>query len=333
MAAAWQGTRATQHVLRDRRGQGAQMTTFGETTTADEAIGSVDLSGKVAVITGSSGGIGLETARTLARAGATVVLANRDAGKSGAAAVHLKASIPAEHIEVGDLDLASLASVRAFAESIAERHPRIDLLINNAGVMAAPLSRTADGFELQFGTNHLGHFLLTNLLLPNVIAASPSRIVNLSSSAHRRGGINWDDPNYRTSDYQPWIAYGQSKTANILFTLELERRLAGTGTHAFAVHPGVIDTDLGRHLDDQQKVWVDEQITAGGIYKKSTQQGAATTVLVATSPDVLGDAGKYFEDCALSPNCAEHASGAEDAKRLWAMSEELVGQRFDIGAS
>ncbi|MGE0307200.1 MAG: oxidoreductase [Acidimicrobiia bacterium] len=309
------------------------MTTLGVTTTADEAIGTVDLTGKVAIITGSSGGIGLETARTLARAGATVVLANRDAGKCAAAAAHLRASLPPERIELGDLDLASLASVRRFATSVAEAHPQVDLLINNAGVMAAPLSRTADGFELQLGTNHLGHFLLTNLLLPNVLAAPGSRIVNLSSSAHRRGGVNWDDPNYRTSDYEPWLAYAQSKTANILFTLELERRLEQSGTHAFAVHPGVIDTDLGRHLDDEQNAWKDAQIKAGGIFMKSTQQGAATTVLVATSPDVIADAGKYFEDCALSPNLAPHASGADDAKRLWSISEELVGQTFDFGTS
>jgi NAD(P)-dependent dehydrogenase (short-subunit alcohol dehydrogenase family) len=264
---------------------------FGPTSTAAEVIDGVDLMGKVAVVTGSSGGIGLETARALASAGATVVLANRDSKKSDVAAVDLRRDVDADHVEIGQLDLTSLASVRDFAAWFTAHHDRLDLLVNNAGVMATPLGRTADGFELQFGTNHLGHFLLTNLLLPKLISSSPSRIVNLSSGAHRRGGINWDDPNYDTREYAPWESYGQSKSANILFAIELDRRLGAKGVHAYSVHPGVIATELDRYLTDQDRQWVDDQIVAGGITRKTPQQGAATTVLACTAPDLAAHGG------------------------------------------
>ncbi|MSX94422.1 MAG: SDR family NAD(P)-dependent oxidoreductase, partial [Actinobacteria bacterium] len=189
---------------------------YTEHTTANEVIAGVDLSGKVALVTGSSGGIGLETAREFAGVGATVVLANRDAAKSAAAADEIRSSVPGAQVETIALDLASLASVREFAATVGAAHPKIHLLVNNAGVMATPHGRTADDHELQFGTNHLGHFLLTNLLMPNLLAGAPARIVNLSSSAHDIAGIDFDDPDYRTRTYNAWVAYGQSKTANIL---------------------------------------------------------------------------------------------------------------------
>src|SRR5580700_8393942 len=221
---------------------------FGATTTTADVLAGIDLSGRTALVTGASAGIGEETARSLASAGAHVILACRDADKGQTAMERIRTSVPEASLELGPLDLASLASVRSFASYIGERDRHIDLLINNAGVMACPLGRTAEGFELQLGTNHLGHFLLTNLLTGAVTAGSAPRIVNLTSRGHVRSGIHWDDPQYLTRPYDKWEAYGHSKTANILFTVELERRLAPLGVHAYAVHPGVIATELSRYL-------------------------------------------------------------------------------------
>jgi NAD(P)-dependent dehydrogenase (short-subunit alcohol dehydrogenase family) len=301
---------------------------FGESTTATAVIEGTDLSGKVAVITGASGGIGLETARALASAGATVVLGNRDEAKAAAAADDIRRALPDAKVELGTLDLTSLDSVRQFAAWVAEHHERVDLLVNNAGVMATPFDRTADGFELQFGTNHLGHFLLTNLLIPQIVAAAPARIVNLTSGGHQIGGIDWDDPNYHQREYAAWPAYGQSKTANILFTTELERRLGDRGVHAFAVHPGLVGTDLDRYLSDDDRAWLEKRVGKAGVFSKSPAQGASTSVFAATAPDLAQQGGAYLEDCHVSEAVAEHARGADKAERLWAMSEDLVGQVF-----
>ncbi len=218
-----------------------------ETTTTDVLEG-VDLRGKVAIVTGASTGIGLETARALASAGAHVVLAGRDGARIDAAVSTVRDQVPDAELEAGSLDLASLDSVRAFAQWYSETHDRLHLLINNAGVMYTPLERTVEGFEMQFGTNHLGHFLLTNLLVPMLLADPPSRVVNLSSGGHRGSDIVWDDPNFERREYDKFSAYGQSKTANVLFSVELDRRLADRGVHAYAVHPGMIATELGRHM-------------------------------------------------------------------------------------
>lgn len=271
------------------------------------------LKGAVAVVTGSSSGIGEQTARVLADAGATVVHGTRANG----------------------LDLASLAAVDAFADEVLDRYDHIDLLINNAGVMAAPLGRTADGFELQFGTNHLGHFLLTCRLVPALVASAPARIVNLSSAGHRRSDIHWDDPNYERRPYDKWEAYGQSKTANILFTVALERRLGPLGIHAYAVHPGMIATKLGRHLDrsDYEELKARAKASpAGGLPAyKSIEDGAATTLYAATSPDLDGRGGLYLADGAVSDDHAPWALDPDAAERLWALSEQLVGRRFSLG--
>ncbi len=287
--------------------------TFGETTTAAEVIDGTDLTGQVAVITGASGGIGLETARALASAGATVALGNRNAEKAAAAADDLRASVPGAEVELGELDLTSLASVRAFAAWIAERHDRVNLLINNAGVMATPFGRTADGFELQFGTNHLAHFLLTNLLVPQLLAGAPARIVNLTSNGHLMNGIGWEDPNFHEREYSAWPAYAQSKTANILFTLELERRLGDRGVHAYAVHPGLVGTDLFRYLSGDEQARLDRRVEKHGIYTKSPAEGASTTVLAATSKELEGSGGSYLEDCQVSSAVAAHAQDPDDA--------------------
>jgi NAD(P)-dependent dehydrogenase (short-subunit alcohol dehydrogenase family) len=267
-----------------------------------------DLTGKVAVVTGASSGIGEETARALEEeCGATVVRATRDTG----------------------LDLADLDTVVTYADGVLAAHDRIDLLVNNAGVMATPFGRTKNGFETQFGTNHLGHFLLTGRLLPAIRRAAPgARIVNVSSAGHRASDIDWDDPNYEHRAYDKWEAYGQSKTANILFAVELERRLGADGIHAYAVHPGMIATRLGRHLDRSDYETLKERARrspAGGLPGyKSLAEGAATTIYAATSPDLAGTGGVYLADEAISDEHAPWALDRDNARRLWELSERLL---------
>jgi NAD(P)-dependent dehydrogenase (short-subunit alcohol dehydrogenase family) len=304
-----------------------------ETTTA-EVLDGVDLSGKLALVTGASTGIGLETARALAAAGAHVVLAGRDAARIETAVSTVRDQVPDAELEAGSLDLASLDSVRAFAQWYSETHDRLHLLINNAGVMYTPLERTAEGFEMQFGTNHVGHFLLTNLLVPMLLADPPSRIVNLSSGGHRGSDIAWDDPNYERREYDKFSAYGQSKTANILFSVELERRLADRGVHAYAVHPGMIATELGRHMTEDDFAQMAERAKrapSGGLPpRKSVEQGAATSVWAATAPELDEQGGTYLADTAVTDEYAPWARDPESAGRLWTLSEELVGQGFDL---
>jgi NAD(P)-dependent dehydrogenase (short-subunit alcohol dehydrogenase family) len=289
-----------------------------DTTTADVLEG-VDLTGKTALVTGASAGLGVETVRALRSVGCEVVGAVRDVTK-GAAAV--------PGVDLVSLDLADLDSVRRAAGEIASRLPRIDLLINNAGVMAPPLSRTRQGFELQLGTNHLGHFVLTNALLPQLVPGS--RIVNLSSRGHLRSPMRWDDPHFRDeSTYEKWTAYGQSKTANILFTVELERRLGGQGIHSYALHPGVIMTELSRHLTEDDINALASRVPAGGLTLKPVEAGAATTVYAAVSKELEGVGGVYLEDCHVaeetpgdgSAGYAPYAMDADEAARLWEWSE------------
>jgi len=308
---------------------------LGFAATSDDVLSGVDLRGKVAVVTGASGGLGLETARALAQAGAEVVLAARDAAKTSAALATIRAQVPGTKLGSCVLDLTSLASVRAAAHDLLVKHPRIDLLINNAGVMATPLARTADGFELQLGTNHLGHFVFTCLLVPAILAAAPARIVNLSSGGHLISDVLWDDPSFTKHPYEKWVAYGQSKTANVLFTVELERRLGERGVHAYAVHPGMIMTDLGRHLtadDIAALTKMGESAPGGGGLPpfKSIPQGAATTLWAATDPGLARHGGSYLADCAISSEHAPWAVDRDAARRLWTLSEEMVGERFSI---
>jgi NAD(P)-dependent dehydrogenase (short-subunit alcohol dehydrogenase family) len=240
-------------------------------------------------------------------------------------AVWFDASLP--------LDLASLASVRRCAVELLAAHGRIHLLVNNASVMATPFGRTEDGFELQLATNHLGHFLLTCLLAPALRAAAPARGVNLSSGGHMISDIDWEDPNFERRSYEPWIAYGQSKTANVLFTVELEHRLTGCGVHAFAVHPGMIRTDLGRHLtkaDSAALKAMAKDAPAGGGFPafKTIPEGAATSVWAATAPELAQRGGTYLADCGISGEHAPWATDPEAARRLWMLSEQLVGKTF-----
>jgi len=302
------------------------MSNWGWETTTDEVLAGVDLAGQVAVVTGSTTGLGRETARALGAHGAHVICTGRTRHKAEETVAGLGdtlsgTSISAEGVA---LELDSLDSVRAATDVILGRHPRIDILIANAGVMACPLARTSDGFELQFGTNHLGHFLFTGRLLPALVPGS--RIVNLSSGGHRIAGIDWDDPNFNERPYEKWQAYGQSKTANILHAVELQRRYAQQGVLALSVHPGVIGTDLSRHLSRDDLVGLRQRSTEVATRRKSIPAGAATSVWAATDPQLADKGGSYLEDCGIGTP-ADYAVDPAAARRLWDLSEELVGER------
>ncbi|MCU1396677.1 MAG: putative oxidoreductase [Ilumatobacteraceae bacterium] len=305
---------------------------WGSTTTTDEVLAGVDLTGHTAIVTGASSGIGAETARALASVGATVVLAVRDLDAGALVADTILEQHPSARAQVSAMDLTDLRSVRRFADEMLGEFGGIALLINNAGVMGTPFLRTADGFEMQFGTNHLGHFLLTNLLWP-LLRSPGTRVVNLSSGGHGLSDVVWDDPNYHDHPYDKWEAYGQSKTANILFTLELERRLASTGGHAYAVHPGMVGTNLGRSFEpgDFKALMSRSPRTDGPkptpVPMKSIPAGAATTIWAATDPGLAAHGGTYLEDCGIGVP-KEYALDAAAAARLWAMSEALVDQAF-----
>jgi len=306
---------------------------FGHDTTTREVLEGVDLTGKTALVTGASGGLGAETARALASAGADVTLAVRNVAKGEAVAQTIREST-GRRVDVVELHLDSLPSVRACAAGWLASHGVLNLLINNAGVMACPLERIGDGWERQFATNHLGHFLLTMLLLPALRDGAPARIVNLSSGAHRFGGVNFDDIHFREREYNKFAAYGQSKTANVLFAVELGRRLAGSGVTINAVHPGVIMTELGRHLTPEDLAGFPGATSVADMKFKSFEAGAATSVWAATAPELEGRSGLYLEDCHVAgPATADgvqvgYSSWAMDpaaAARLFTLSEQLVG--------
>lgn len=309
---------------------------FGHDTTTDEVLEGIDLGGKLALVTGGSGGLGAETARALASKGARVVLTARDMSKGEAAARAIRESTGSEGVEVEELELGSLASIRAFAERFLARHDALHILVNNAGVMACPFEKTHDGFERQFGTNHLGHFLLTGLLAPALLRGAPARVVSVSSRGHQQSPVVFDDIHFERRPYDKWEAYGQSKTANILFAVELERRLGERGVHAHALHPGVIATDLSRHMgpEDFERI---RQRAGGRLQLKPVEAGAATSVYAATAPELEGRGGLYLEDCHVAEvDDREGATGGvrsyaldpDAARRLWSISEEMVGQRF-----
>jgi NAD(P)-dependent dehydrogenase (short-subunit alcohol dehydrogenase family) len=305
---------------------------FGFASTTDEVTADRDLTGTVALVTGASSGLGQETARALAAAGARVILAGRNDEKLAAVAKVISERSPAATVEICHLDLTSLAQVRQFAGDFLAANDRLDLLINNAGVMFTPFEHTEDGFELQFGTNHLGHFVLTCLLAPALLRHPPSRIVNLSSGGHLASDIIWEDPNFERRAYDPFLAYGQSKTANILFTVELERRLSGRGVHAYAVHPGLVATELARYMTSEVRSQLMEKARQGGgmPMRKSLEQGAATSVWAATAPGLEAVGGAYLADCQVSDHHAAWALNPDAAARLWALSEKLVGEQFSL---
>jgi NAD(P)-dependent dehydrogenase (short-subunit alcohol dehydrogenase family) len=309
---------------------------FGATSTTDDVLDGVDLAGKRVLITGVSAGLGVETARALAAHGASVVGAARDLDKARAAT----AGIPG--IELIQLDLASLASVRAAADALVADGRPFDLVIANAGVMATPQGQTADGFETQFGTNHLGHFVFVNRIAP--LIRDGGRLVSLASAGHRFSDVDLDDPGFETTPYEPFLAYGRSKTANVLFAVEFDRRHKARGVRAAAVHPGGIATELGRHLTpDAMQALVDNlnaqrEAGAPAFAFKTIPQGAATSVWAAVVAPAEEVGGKYCENChvaevtegggTMTGGVRAYALDGERAKALWVKSERMVGETF-----
>ena len=303
---------------------------FGHDSTASEVLQGIDLTGKTALVTGGYSGLGLETTRALVQAGAFVIVPARRPDVANEALQGL------EHVEVDELDLSDLDSVRAFAGRLLESGRSIDIAILNAGVMACPETRVGPGWELQFATNHLGHFTLINLIWSALTAGEGARVVATSSAGHHISPIRWDNINFE-GNYQKFEAYGQAKTANALFAVELDRRGSEQGVRAFSVHPGGILTPLQRHLPKEEMValkWIDEDGNGVNSAFKTPEQGAATQLWAATSPQLEGKGGVYCEDCDIaepavegvpSVGVKEYAMDSDQAKRLWDLSVTLTG--------
>ena len=326
----------------------SEATIFGATSTTDDVLSGVNLKGKRILVTGVSAGIGVETARSLAAHGAQVVGAARDLSKAKAATEQVSKAAAANggSFSLIELDLANLKSVRACADQLLAKGDAFDAVIANAGVMATPFGHTTDGFETQFGTNHLGHFVLVNRIAS--LIRDGGRLINLSSAGHRYSNVDLEDPNFERTTYEPFVAYGRSKTANILFAVAFDKRHRGGGVRAAAVHPGGIKTELGRHVEPGrlEKVIdeINQQLAAKGegpFQWKSIPQGAATSVwaaVVAPGDDI---GGRYCENChvgkvvppdatitAISEGVRGYAVDAKTAEALWKKSEELVGESF-----
>jgi NAD(P)-dependent dehydrogenase (short-subunit alcohol dehydrogenase family) len=315
---------------------------FGANSTTDEVLQGIKLSGKRVLVTGVSAGLGVETARALAAHGAQVVGAARDLSKAQAATEQVRAQATGGgSLELIQLDLASLDSVRRCADGLLAAGRPFDLIIANAGVMACPKSKTLDGFETQFGTNHLGHFVLVNRIASLLRAGS--RLVNLSSAGHRYADVNLEDPNFEHTPYDEFIAYGRSKTANVLFAVEFDRRHKASGVRATAVHPGGIQTELGRYMTDEVRNRLIASINASQpkgaapFSWKSIPQGAATSVWAACVAEAETVGGRYCEDChvaevasipGLRAGVQPYALDPQHAQALWKKSEEMVGERF-----
>jgi len=303
---------------------------FGYRSTASEVLQGIDLSGKTALVTGGYSGLGLETTRALVEAGAYVIVPARRPEVAREALAGL------DQVAVDELDLSDLDSVRAFAGRLVASGRSVDLALLNAGVMACPETRVGPGWELQFATNHLGHFTLINLIWPALIAGDGARVVATSSTGHHLSPIRWDNLNFE-GNYEKFEAYGQSKTANSLFAVELDRRGIEQGVRAFAVHPGGILTPLQRHMPREEMIalsWISEDGETVNPAFKTPEQGAATQVWAATSPQLEGKGGVYCEDCDVAKmfvpdgpraGVKEYAIDPEQAKRLWDLSVELTG--------
>lgn len=306
---------------------------FGPQTTAKEVLNRIDLTGKTAIVTGGYSGIGLETTRALTGAGATVIIPARTPEKARSSL----ANIP--KVELEEMDLINPSSIDAFSQKFLNSGRVLDILINNAGIMAAPLNRDSRGFESHFAINHLGHFQLTARLWPALKKSGKARVVSLSSTGIRFSGVNFEDPNFEKREYNKWIAYGQSKSANSLFAIALDKRGQKYGVRAFSVHPGrITSTDLIRYMSDEEK-------NAGGSEFQTTEQGAATSVWCATSPQLEGKGGVYcmnvdianvIQESSLTGELGQVMAGVlpwaidpELAEHLWKLSESLTGITFE----
>jgi NAD(P)-dependent dehydrogenase (short-subunit alcohol dehydrogenase family) len=321
---------------------------FGATSTTEDVLSGIRLRDKRILITGVSAGLGVETARSLAAHGALVVGAARDLAKAKAATAQVAKDAPANGgaVELVELDLSSLKSVRACADQLLAKGEPFDAIVANAGVMATPFGHTADGFETQFGTNHLGHFVLANRIAPLLRAGG--RLINLSSAGHRFSNVNLEDPNFERTPYEPFVAYGRSKTANILFSVAFDQRHRKRGVRAAAVHPGVIETELARHVDSHRMEGIIKQITdqlaaegKGPFQWKTIPQGAATSVWAGVVAPAEEIGGRYCENChvgkimpddatisGVSEGVRGYALDPKNAEALWKKSEEMVGESF-----
>jgi len=319
---------------------------LGATSTTEDVLSGVNLKGKRILVTGASAGLGVETARALAAHGAHVVGAARDLTKAEGATAQVRKDAAANggSFELVELDLANLKSVRACADGLLAKGEPFDVIIANAGVMATPFGHTADGFETQFGTNHLGHFVLVNRIAPLIRAGG--RLINLSSAGHRYSNVDLNDPNFEHTPYEPFVAYGRSKTANILFAVAFDDRHRERGVRAAAVHPGAIQTELARYVDaDRLQALIDrinKDMAAAGkaFHWKTVPQGAATSVWAAVVAPAEEIGGHYCEDChvgqivpddvaiGVSEGVRRYALDPKNAEALWKKSEELVGESF-----
>jgi NAD(P)-dependent dehydrogenase (short-subunit alcohol dehydrogenase family) len=321
---------------------------FGATSTTEDVLSGVNLKGQRILVTGVSAGIGIETARSLAAHGAHVVGAVRDLAKAEAVTVEVRKDAAANDggFELVALDLGNLKSVRASADALVAKGEPFDVVIANAGVMATPFGHTVDGFETQFGTNHLGHFVFVNRIAP--LIRTGGRLINLSSAGHRFSNVDLQDPNFERTAYDPFVAYGRSKTANILFAVGFERRHRQRGVRAAAVHPGVIQTELGRHIDPSRLQGMIDQISQqlasegkGPFQWKTIPQGAATSVWAGVVAPAHEIGGRYCENChvgqlvpddatitSVSEGVRGYALDPDNAEALWKKSEELVGEAF-----
>jgi NAD(P)-dependent dehydrogenase (short-subunit alcohol dehydrogenase family) len=325
-----------------------EATSFGATSTTDDVLSGVNLKGKRILVTGVSAGLGVETARSLAAYGAQVVGAARDLNKAKTTTEQVRkdAATNGGSFELVELDLANLKSVRACADQLLAKREPFDVVIANAGVMATPFGHTADGFETQFGTNHLGHFVLVNRIAS--LIRDGGRLINLSSSGHRYANVDLEDPGFEHTPYDPFVAYGRSKTANILFAVAFDERHRGHGVRAAAVHPGGIRTELDRHIDPSrlEKIVeeINQQLAAQGkapFQFKTVPQGAATSVWAAVVAPADEIGGRYCENChvgqivpddatitAVSEGVRGYALDTKNAEALWKKSEELVRESF-----
>lgn len=309
---------------------------FSDTSTASEVIAGIDLTGKTILVTGGHSGIGLETTKVLSEAGATIIVGARDIAKARQTLAEVK------NVSIIELDLSEPASVNEFTDQYRKSYDTCDILVNNAGVMATPLLRNSLSYEMQFATNHLGHFQLTANLWKE-IRESKARVICLSSLGHRFSGMRFDDPNFQTHPYEKWTAYGQSKTANSLFAVHLDKIGKEYGVRAFAVHPGrITSTDLGRFMSEEEKATATSAASTIPNYIpsliKSIAQGAATTVWCATSPQLENMGGVYCADCDIAPiveNDSPQVNGVrrwaidpDMAEQLWSLSEKLTGFRW-----